>query len=312
MVACRGFVVHKQGADGNCLFRSFAHQVCGSSNEHLTLREACATWIAARAHRYGAFIDHDGPFEDYLQVIRRPGEWVGHIEIQALADKYKCVVEIYDYGSHTLRHTLVGTGASFNSCVVRLEYADEQGAEHYNSLSLDGVPIVSMGSKQCDTFDAKVMRPSDSCQVQPQDANGVKDVYSIQKPIFAMESPDYFDEGRHATFGHGDVWEVLRYQSGHVHFRMRTLGRLAEYYDPCSLPCKCSRRRASLNGSRTSGYSAASVKKPRLGLRGSDVRGDATPVFLTKQRMRKEIGRLHELCEEATGFTIFILKVSPR
>lgn len=305
MVACRGFVVHKQDADGNCLFRSFAHQIWGSCNEHLTLREECATWIAARAHRYGSFIDHDGPFEDYLQVIRRPGEWVGHVEIQALADKYKCVVEIYDYGSHTLRHTLVGTGASFNSCVVRLEYADEQGAEHYNSLSLNGVPIVSMASKQCDTFDAKVMRPSDSCQAKPQDANGVEDVNSIQKPFFAMESPDYFDEGRHATFGHGDVWEVLRYQSGHVHFRMRTQGRLAEYYDPCSLPCKCSRRRASLSGSRTSGYNAASVKKPRLGLRGSDVRENATPVVLTKQRMRKEIGRLHEFCEEATD-SLFI------
>ena len=103
MVACRCFVVHKQDADGNCLFRSFAHQIWGSCNEHLTLREECATWIAAKAHRYASFIDPDCPFEDYLQAIRRPGEWVGHVEIQALADKYKCVVEIYDYGNHKFR-----------------------------------------------------------------------------------------------------------------------------------------------------------------------------------------------------------------
>ena len=121
-----------------------------------------------------------------------------------------------------------------------------------------------------------------------------------------MESPDYFDNGRSATFGHGDVWQVLRYSCGRIHLHCRTLGALPDVYDPCTLPSMRSQRRASLRGSHGTSFHAAGVKKARKRRRngcarvsapGGEIRVDAPPC-MTKHRMRKELIQMHELCNE--------------
>ena len=65
--------------------------------------------------------------EQYEQTIRRRGVWGGHVELQALADEYRVVVEIYDSHSHSLLTIIHGDGVASSPRALRLEYTDMAG-----------------------------------------------------------------------------------------------------------------------------------------------------------------------------------------
>ena len=105
-MACgRRLDVWKQVKDGNCAFRSFSHQWFGSPDRHTDLRHHCASKIAGQIDWYGRFVERDVSLDRYVQGNRQLGEWAGHVELQALADEFKCFVEIYDSESQSPTHT---------------------------------------------------------------------------------------------------------------------------------------------------------------------------------------------------------------
>jgi len=98
----QGFIVKSIRADGNCLFRSVAHQVSKDDNCHVIYRELAVDHIKNNENTFSSFMDDkgDGGFERYIQKMSKPGEWGGHLELlalsQALFVKFCLITETHD------------------------------------------------------------------------------------------------------------------------------------------------------------------------------------------------------------------------
>ncbi|XP_076581054.1 OTU domain-containing protein 4 [Chaetodon auriga] len=83
----------KIAKDGSCLFRVVAEQVLHCQSLHTKVRAECVDFLKQNREIYEAFIE--GDFEDYLYKLQDPQQWVGEVEINALAVMYKRDFVIY-------------------------------------------------------------------------------------------------------------------------------------------------------------------------------------------------------------------------
>ncbi|XP_049423571.1 OTU domain-containing protein 4 [Epinephelus fuscoguttatus] len=83
----------KIAKDGSCLFRAVAEQVLHCQSLHTKVRAKCVEFLRKNRESYEAFIE--GDFEDYLFKLQDPQQWVGEVEINALAVMYKRDFLIY-------------------------------------------------------------------------------------------------------------------------------------------------------------------------------------------------------------------------
>ncbi len=83
--------------DGNCLFRSFSDQVDGSQDTHVLMREQACKYMIAHQQFFQPFLDEDqdGTFTNYVAAMRKNGEWGGHLQLQALAECFKCIIVVH-------------------------------------------------------------------------------------------------------------------------------------------------------------------------------------------------------------------------
>uniref|UniRef100_A0AAQ6ADV9 ubiquitinyl hydrolase 1 n=1 Tax=Amphiprion ocellaris TaxID=80972 RepID=A0AAQ6ADV9_AMPOC len=77
----------KIAKDGSCLFRAVAEQVLHCQSLHTEVRAKCVEFLKQNRESYEAFIE--GDFEEYLYKLQDPQQWVGEVEINALAVMYK-------------------------------------------------------------------------------------------------------------------------------------------------------------------------------------------------------------------------------
>ncbi|XP_016537105.1 OTU domain-containing protein 4 isoform X2 [Poecilia formosa] len=82
-----GFHRKKIAKDGSCLFRAVAEQVLHCQSLHTEVRAKCVEFLKQNRDSYEAFIE--GNFEEYLSKLQDPQQWVGEVEINALAVMYK-------------------------------------------------------------------------------------------------------------------------------------------------------------------------------------------------------------------------------
>ncbi|XP_028330130.1 OTU domain-containing protein 4 isoform X2 [Gouania willdenowi] len=88
-----GFHRKKVAKDGSCLFRAVAEQVLNCQNLHSEVRAECGKFLRKNRDVYEAFIE--GDFEKYLEKLQDPQQWVGEVEINALAIIYKRDFQIF-------------------------------------------------------------------------------------------------------------------------------------------------------------------------------------------------------------------------
>ncbi|XP_023286625.1 OTU domain-containing protein 4, partial [Seriola lalandi dorsalis] len=89
----------KIAKDGSCLFRAVAEQVLHCQSLHTKVRAKCVEFLKQNRETYEAFIE--GDFEDYLCKLQDPQQWVGEVEINALAVMYKRDFLIYQEPGRT-------------------------------------------------------------------------------------------------------------------------------------------------------------------------------------------------------------------
>uniref|UniRef100_A0A3B5AEY8 ubiquitinyl hydrolase 1 n=1 Tax=Stegastes partitus TaxID=144197 RepID=A0A3B5AEY8_9TELE len=77
----------KIAKDGSCLFRAVAEQVLHCQRLHTEVRAQCVEFLKQNRESYEAFIE--GDFEDYLCKLQDPQQWVGEVEINALAVMFR-------------------------------------------------------------------------------------------------------------------------------------------------------------------------------------------------------------------------------
>lgn len=132
--------------DGNCLFRSVAHQIYGNEELHDLVRQKCMDYMESEADFFSQFVvGGKETFHLYLQAKRMNGCWGDDPEIEAMCEIYNRPAEIWAYDPHQgakkLRtfHETVGmmnarrAGASSSSSTfsMRLSY---YGGGHYDSV----------------------------------------------------------------------------------------------------------------------------------------------------------------------------------
>ncbi|CAG5929439.1 unnamed protein product [Menidia menidia] len=83
----------KIAKDGSCLFRAVAEQVLHCQSLHTEVRAKCVEFLKQNRDSYEAFIE--GDFEEYLCKLQDPQQWVGEVEMNALAVMYKRDFQIF-------------------------------------------------------------------------------------------------------------------------------------------------------------------------------------------------------------------------
>lgn len=126
------FTVVDMKADGNCLFRSFGHQIYGNAELHPRVRQECYDYMLQNGDYFALYVD--GPLDEYVERGRKNNQWGDHVEIQALRELYNKNVDIYDKG-YTKFPKPVGFSSVPGVPVVRLSY---HGKSHYNSVLAAG------------------------------------------------------------------------------------------------------------------------------------------------------------------------------
>jgi hypothetical protein len=122
-----GFDIVDQKEDGNCLFRSVAHQIYGNPNYHCVVREKCLKYIELERNFFSSYISED--FLSYINRMKQDGAWGDHVEIQAMSELYDRPVEIYAYSDKPMR--TYQQQQMKNKYPIRLSYHFQS---HYNSV----------------------------------------------------------------------------------------------------------------------------------------------------------------------------------
>jgi hypothetical protein len=133
-LTARSLALYPMGGDGNCLFRSVAHQVYGDQELHAVTRRAAVEYMAVEHAFFRPFIagEHDD-FEAYIGRMAVSGEWGDDPEIQALSELYDRSVEIWAWdeaaGARKLR--VFSSARADARPPIRLSY---YGGGHYDSV----------------------------------------------------------------------------------------------------------------------------------------------------------------------------------
>eukprot|EP00919_Chromeraceae_sp_WS-2016_P019354 GHVR01046142.1.p1 GENE.GHVR01046142.1~~GHVR01046142.1.p1 ORF type:complete len:437 (-),score=67.14 GHVR01046142.1:87-1397(-) len=124
----QGYEMHTIIGDGNCIFRTFAHQLESNQDNYKEYREWCVDHMRQNAQRFQQFITNDKTLDQYLEEMSRDRVWGDHTEIQALAAYLEVNIIIYQ---EKCKSTLIQNFPSNYPC-MQFAYI---GHCHYNSIT---------------------------------------------------------------------------------------------------------------------------------------------------------------------------------
>lgn len=160
-------MVHPVAGDGNCLFRSVAHQIYGDDSFHMLVREKCMDYMEVNAAFFSQFVVGGlETFHLYLHAKRTSGCWGDDPEIQAMCEIYDRAAQIWAFdtslGARCLRtfHEVSSRpntarsrpSSGSNNAWYRVNSTSSQkqpirlsyyGGGHYDSIISTGVQVPS-------------------------------------------------------------------------------------------------------------------------------------------------------------------------
>jgi hypothetical protein len=80
--------------DGNCMFRSVAHQIYNDPERHAEVRKMCYDHMVRDRAFFSMFVADD--FDEYITRQRRLNEWGDHVELEALREVFNKNLLVYD------------------------------------------------------------------------------------------------------------------------------------------------------------------------------------------------------------------------
>ena len=121
--------------DGNCLFRAIAAQMPQGEEYHPELRRLAVRHVALRRDRYYPVLMVDG-FDNWLRRMARDREWSDNAVVQAIANRVSLCILVWRADLPDQRPTLVNSHDHAADQYVYLMLHEEEGAEHYNPLTV--------------------------------------------------------------------------------------------------------------------------------------------------------------------------------
>lgn len=126
-----GYVIEYIDADGNCLFRSISDQLYQTQDRHSEIRQQVMDFIEQNSEHFELFIEDDESFVDYLNRMRRNGEWGGHQELYAASQVLNINIHVHQLDAPQFLLPASGRGKNPTIRDIHLSY---HGEYHYNSL----------------------------------------------------------------------------------------------------------------------------------------------------------------------------------
>ena len=86
-IAMEGFKIYFVPGDGNCLFRSFTHQIDGDETKFADYLNLAVEYMRLNSAKFLESLrsEEDGTWEEYLAKMEKNKEWGGYLEILALS-----------------------------------------------------------------------------------------------------------------------------------------------------------------------------------------------------------------------------------
>jgi hypothetical protein len=130
--------------DGNCFFRSIAHQLSNFSNDlqHMKLRHDIVAYMKKRKDYFVLFLDEDEEdFESYAADMNSFGCWGGHLELYAAAQCFQLSIHVFQWNApkYVIQCDEENNPEGNPLRIVQLSY---HGGCHYNSV----VPLSFLSS----------------------------------------------------------------------------------------------------------------------------------------------------------------------
>jgi hypothetical protein len=131
-LAHRGLWLVSQAGDGNCLFRSIAHQVYGDPELHGMCRALVVEYLTANKTWLSTFVEDDG-VDQYLADMARPAVWGGEPELVAFHEIYRRPISIFSGEEHEGAGVIAAYSMASlpGATPIRLSY---YGGGHYDSV----------------------------------------------------------------------------------------------------------------------------------------------------------------------------------
>lgn len=152
-LAAKGLRLEPQAGDGNCLFRSIAHQVYGDPSLHADCRAHAVSYLRENITWLSGFVEgEEAGAEEYLEDMAHLAVWGGEPELVAFHEMYRRPIEVYSghERSGAALIMLYASAALPGTAPVRLSY---YGGGHYDSIvGADSaaalLPVASAGSTE--------------------------------------------------------------------------------------------------------------------------------------------------------------------
>nr|CAB3264602.1 OTU domain-containing protein 5 [Phallusia mammillata] len=123
----RGFYVKEMVEDGACLFRAVADQVYGDQTMHDEVRTNCMDYMMKNADFFSPYVTED--FRTYITRKKLPHTYGNHLEMQAMAELYNRLFEVYQYSTEPIN--IFHSSNKSENDPIRVSYHRNS---HYNSV----------------------------------------------------------------------------------------------------------------------------------------------------------------------------------
>ena len=129
-----GLTLNEVGRDGNCFFRSLSDQLENDEHNHQEYREKVVDFVAKNQSDFEPFFsfgegddEEDANFGEYVERMRRDGEWAGQPELLAAARALNVHIMVHQFKMPAYRIDAPKAGAQ----IIHVSYHD---GDHYNSV----------------------------------------------------------------------------------------------------------------------------------------------------------------------------------
>lgn len=130
------FIIYKIQGDGNCLYRSFAHQIYGYEEFYELVKDSILEYINLEKEFFSQFIPGGkNSFDQYMNMKRVDGVWGDDLEIQACSELYNRSIHIYADSLTPLKTFHEEDEASLRNERLKCESNEDEFNNNCNSFS---------------------------------------------------------------------------------------------------------------------------------------------------------------------------------
>lgn len=129
-----GLTLNEVGRDGNCFFRSLSDQLENNEHNHQEYRDKVIDFVEKNAPDFEPFFsfgegddEEDANFGEYVERMRRDGEWAGQPELLAAARALNVHIMVHQFKMPAYRIDAPKPDAQ----IIHVSYHD---GDHYNSV----------------------------------------------------------------------------------------------------------------------------------------------------------------------------------